>query len=460
MKLITLLLTLTSVKCSMLSLWNHVIKMEQVIASIPHYGRYLHVWEEKREKSNRYYVSPLFELENDSIHCLPDKYYEFERHIFRFSIKVWDHNTALKVKNELERKGHYSVDTNDILPLPMQMLRLNSDSGGLKDIELELGWRSFMTQPNNIVFELYTKYPKICEQMYNDSIQSPEEFLATTKLVIEFTILSDQQATRTLNITGHLIAKTEFFAFLNNEVSQDGIVYLTSTDQNKLARNITHSILAEEKITSDYISSSEEENIINEMLGVISKQKIQSAELIGDEWNSVFWDDIFTRPDIITEYANEIFTHDENTSHFKFDEQKENKYISDVKSNYEKKWQNTRTESSSGFFGLFKKKKTITETHSESNSTSDHNETYDRYNVSKDELLNFMDKNKFNVKWTGRQFEQKSMNLYRVNTKALESRGQLLYRRVVVTEIASTQKKEIRPQPGKNDTPALTETVS
>uniref|UniRef100_A0A914C6N3 Uncharacterized protein n=1 Tax=Acrobeloides nanus TaxID=290746 RepID=A0A914C6N3_9BILA len=287
--------------------------------------------------------------------------------------------------------------------------------------------------------------------MYNDSIQSPREFLSNTKLVIEFTILSDQQATRTLNITGDLVAKTEFFAFLNNEVSQDGIVYLTSTDKNKLARNITHTILTNDQITSDYIPSGEEENIINEMLGVISDQKVQSTEVLGDEWNSVFWNDIFTRPDIITEYANEIFTHDENTSHFKFDDKKENKYISDVKSNYAKNSNGGSGGSSGGFFGLFSRSSSGSSSGSETGSNSDYNETYDRYDVSKDELLHFINEKKFNVKWNGEKFEQKSMNLYRINTKALESRGQLLYRRVVLTELTSTQKQEIFRESDEND---------
>src|SRR6185437_8718667 len=97
------------------------------------------------------------------------------------------------------------------------------------------------------------------------------------------------------------------------------MVYLTSSDSNDLARDIYHTVLVHEEITASYIPSSEEDKIIHDLLGVISNQQIESTHLTDSEWESVFWDEIFTRPDITTEYLKEVFAHNESTNQFIFD---------------------------------------------------------------------------------------------------------------------------------------------
>lgn len=98
--------------------------------------------------------------------------------------------------------------------------------------------------------------------------------MANFKLELEFTLISGQTDSRNLNVSGSMLGKSEFFASLSNEVNSDGIVYLTSTDSNNLAKDIYHNIAVVDIMTSGYIPSEQEDRIIQELLGVISEQKV------------------------------------------------------------------------------------------------------------------------------------------------------------------------------------------
>uniref|UniRef100_A0A914E2F4 Uncharacterized protein n=1 Tax=Acrobeloides nanus TaxID=290746 RepID=A0A914E2F4_9BILA len=425
--------------------------MDQVVVSVEHQGRFLHVWEDKKTNYSRFYVTPLCELINSSIRCLPDNYADDGRHAFRFGVRIWDQNTALKVKNYLQHKG-IVADTSDILPLPMEMIRMSLDSRNAKKIYADYGWRSNTDTPSQILFELFTKDGDFCQQMVNDSLSNPEDFLADTKLVLEFTIIAGKQDYRNLNITGSSFGKSKFYTTLVNELEKNGQFYLTSTDTNTLAREIYHTVLAQDDSSSTYIPSSDEDKIINELLAVIEQHRVNGLKLSKDEWYSVFWDDIFTRPDIQTEYFTEVLTYDRDKDQFIYDEEKNEEFRKKIETEYAKKTGRT-TQSSIGIgFTIkaipFKFDASRSRGQEESLNETKLNETeiIRQGTISTNNLTDHMDQNHFNVKWNGQKFEQKPLNLYRINTHNLAASGQIVFRRVVTTELASTQKIEIHPE--------------
>uniref|UniRef100_A0A914CMV2 Uncharacterized protein n=1 Tax=Acrobeloides nanus TaxID=290746 RepID=A0A914CMV2_9BILA len=282
--------------------------MEHVIASVEHYGRQLHVWKEEKEGYNRFYVTPLCELINSSIHCIQNKYADDERYIYRFSVRLWD-----------------------------KQVRLNMDKWITKRIHAHNGWRSNQNQPSTLNFELFIKDKWLCQRLVKDSIKDPGEFLANFKLELEFTIISGQTESHNLNITGSMLRKTNFFTYLSNEVNAYGNIYLTSTDCNKLAKNIYQQVAVDDVMTSGYIPSEQENHIIQELLGIISEQQVESTRLSELEWNSVFWDDIFTRPDIQTEYLNEVFTYNQSCNCFNFHSNKEREFYDKISYQYANK---------------------------------------------------------------------------------------------------------------------------
>lgn len=110
---------------------------------------------------------------------------------------------------------------------------------------------------------------------------------------------------------------------------------------NKLSREILQIVLFQETRTAAYVPSDVEDAIIMELVNLIKEQKVkyifieifsqkfkvQSDKITTkEEWGSVFWDDIFTRPDIQTDYLNEVLKHNESTNHFKYHYENEDEF--------------------------------------------------------------------------------------------------------------------------------------
>uniref|UniRef100_A0A914YJ87 Uncharacterized protein n=1 Tax=Panagrolaimus superbus TaxID=310955 RepID=A0A914YJ87_9BILA len=75
----------------------------------------------------------------------------------------------------------------------------------------------------------------------------------------------------------------------------------------------------------------------------------------------------------------------------------------------------------------------------------------DKHYVSKDDLQEVINKNDVNVKWTGTKFTMKDLKLQRINTKTLQSLGEIYYKRVVTSNSVRTKKLPILPDPSRND---------
>ena len=48
----------------------------------------------------------------------------------------------------------------------------------------------------------------------------------------------------------------------------------------------------------------------------------------------MFWDNIFARPDVQTEYFNDVFAHNEETDHFKYHSDKDRQFRTDASNKY------------------------------------------------------------------------------------------------------------------------------
>uniref|UniRef100_A0A914DDL0 Uncharacterized protein n=1 Tax=Acrobeloides nanus TaxID=290746 RepID=A0A914DDL0_9BILA len=336
--------------------------MEQVVLSVELNGRHLKVWKENSHGYNRFYVTPLCIIDTSLINCTKDDYSNEPRYVFSFFVRLWDSLAAETVRLALKQKD-IEAKASDILPLPMQMIRLKISNNVRNNIEVDSEWRSNQDQPNTVLFEMYTKSHGFCNRMLQDAKNNPQTFLSRTKLTFEFSMLIGQQTYRNLNITGNTIGKSKAFSNLENNYSnQEGIVYLNSDDMNSLVRNIYQEIAISEEVDSNYIPSNQETQIIEELLGL---------NLSGSS--------------------------------------------SDSNSNFKENVENKESD------------------------------TNDR--LALEDIVKFIRKNNANVKWSGTKFEPKGLLLYRLNTRNLKTKGEILYKRIVSTKLTSTQKIEIRPEP-------------
>uniref|UniRef100_A0A914YP38 C-type lectin domain-containing protein n=1 Tax=Panagrolaimus superbus TaxID=310955 RepID=A0A914YP38_9BILA len=420
-------------------------KKEQVFLTVEYEKRYLNVWRQDSHGYSKFYVTPLCVMEIDSINCLRDEYSHAHRHIFGFNIKLWDSKATKVVQNALKQMNVNSSLSN-ILPLPMEMVRIGLGGTNLT-VEVDNQWRSNQDQPHVMDFEFYTRHEHFCNKMISDAKNNTKHFLRAIKPYFEFMMVVRQHETRNFNVTGKSLQNSSFFSELaNNTDNKDGIVFLQSKDLNRLTHNIYNKVAFEEEVSADYISSNQEKEIINELFEVLKNQQIQSKDLTKNEWNSVFWEDIYARPDIQADYANEVLKYNENENKFKYDSEKDQKFRENINRNKPKN-KKVQKEQFNWFGELFPLGKFPNE-NKVNNENGEDTKKNEKETVSFDDLKKTLNKENINVKWNGIKFEPKNLKLYRLNTKKLNLSNGLYFKSIVVTNQKTIQQKiEIKAEP-------------
>uniref|UniRef100_A0A914PC08 Uncharacterized protein n=1 Tax=Panagrolaimus davidi TaxID=227884 RepID=A0A914PC08_9BILA len=320
------------------SLWNNVIQMEHIVLSAEYNERRLNVWHENAHGYNRYYVTPLCVLVTESLSCQHQKYAIEEKYVLSFFLKLWDDSASTFVQRELSQIGTHSESFN-IVPLPMQEVRISINKNDItSDISVDGEWKSYQSLPNGMRFGINIKNKTLCEEMEKDAKTCPQKFLSDISLHFQFTIHAGQSAARTVNITGQTINNSKFFAHLvNNYSNSDGIVHLKSDDLNKLAHDIYNTLIIHDLSTDGYVfSSSERDQIIKELLDKVMGEQILATELSPKDWESVFWDDIFTRPDLQASHLSDVLTYNSSEQHFIFDQGKQDEFNGKMENKYGK----------------------------------------------------------------------------------------------------------------------------
>uniref|UniRef100_A0A914QV00 Uncharacterized protein n=1 Tax=Panagrolaimus davidi TaxID=227884 RepID=A0A914QV00_9BILA len=145
-----------------MSLWDQIVKKEHVFLTVEYENRYLNVWRQDSNGYSKFYVTPLCFIELDLISCSRDEYSSIHRHIFGFNLKLWDSKAAKVVQNALKEKN-INASLTEILPLPMQMVRIGLSGNDFVNSDNE--WRSNQDQPHTMPFELYTRHEHFCNKM-------------------------------------------------------------------------------------------------------------------------------------------------------------------------------------------------------------------------------------------------------------------------------------------------------
>uniref|UniRef100_A0AC34FEI6 Uncharacterized protein n=1 Tax=Panagrolaimus sp. ES5 TaxID=591445 RepID=A0AC34FEI6_9BILA len=425
--------------------------MEQIVLSVEYHGRRLNVW--KEDNHGRYFVTPLCTMDPKSVKCDIDQFSPTNDYTFTFNVQLWDTLAATTIQVALLQQKGIDVKLSDIHPLPMQNVKLSVNREDMTSIlKLNNRWQSHQSQQNNIIMDIGVKNKEFCDNMTKLAQADPGAFLSKTKLYFEFTMSTVQEVSKVLNITGKTVGKSDFFTTLKNDYSNaNGEVILNSEDMNKLARDIYRTVEISDRETAGYIKSDEQDQIINHLLSEIKGQEVHSTGLYTNEWDSVFWDDIYARPDIQTEYFNETITYDSSKNHFKYDEAKDNEFRKKIEDRYSKITKSSGKGSAGfSFLEIGGSGGKGGENVDEGEHIDDH-ETKDKYTVSNDSLQEVINKNDVNVKWTGKKFTMKDLKLQRINTKTMQSLGEIYFKRIISSNSVTTQKLPILPDPIRND---------
>ena len=114
---------------------------------------------------------------------------------------------------------------------------------------------------------------------------------------------------------------------------------------NKLARDVAHNVVASEEVTGNYIGTDQEDQLVSKIIDMLKEQKVLANEIQKDDWNSVFWNDIFSRPDVQTSHYNQSFTYDQGKKHFIYNEAKDKQFRSSIQDQSHRDSQNSASSS-------------------------------------------------------------------------------------------------------------------
>uniref|UniRef100_A0A914BZT0 LisH domain-containing protein n=1 Tax=Acrobeloides nanus TaxID=290746 RepID=A0A914BZT0_9BILA len=431
---------------------NMVIERKNILVDFLYSdGGYLDVW--KDPKFTRYYVTPICEIVAESTKCLDNEYDAQHPYIVVLPIRLWNDNVAqaaaLAITDKIRDNSSIDelVQPNDCRPLPIKSARLVTTNAKL-NFEFPSGFQpNVLSEGKETKFSLYPKDKSMCEKIENDVKQNPTTFLEKTNLYLEYTMTVGKQTSRSVNVTSESLTNSEAFSILSNTYeNKNGTVYLTSSDMNKFSKDVLRTINIIDTSTSDYIATEEEENLIKNLIQGLQEKMDLSEKLPKDEWESVFWSDLFTRPDIETSYLESAFSYDKGKDRFIYDTKKEDEFYGKLQDKLDTYNDNSWAGSASASFGPFGGSADVSHTNIEEMKKDWQNltSTAQKDALYSNNLTEFLKQTNRNVQWTGEKFIPKGLDLHRVNTNNLMIKGQIFYQKVQIKEVPATVKNRIR----------------
>uniref|UniRef100_A0A914E3G1 Uncharacterized protein n=1 Tax=Acrobeloides nanus TaxID=290746 RepID=A0A914E3G1_9BILA len=441
---------------------NMVIERRNILVDFQYgNGGYLDVW--KDPKYTRYYVTPICEIVAESTKCLDNEYDLQHPYIVVLPIQLWNGKAAemaaLAITHKIRENSSSSgadVQPNDCRPLPIKSARLVTNT--LLNFEVPSGFRpNVLAEGNAAKFYLYPKDKIMCQKIVTDVQQNPTLFLEKIDLYLEYTMTVGKQSKHEVIVTSESLTKSEAFSILNNTYeNKNGTVYLTSSDMNKFSRDVLKTINIIDTSTADFISTEEENNLIKSLIQDLKDETTLDSKLPKGEWDSVFWSDLFTRPDIVTSYLANTFSYDQGKQQFIYDSKNETEFYGDLKDKLSEYSDKSWAGSASARYGLFSGGGKVSHTDIDDMKKDWENLTKmaQKGELHSNNMTEYLKQNNRTVQWTGEKFIPKGLDLHRVNTNKLLIRGQIFYQKIVMTEIPATVKNRIQTESG-NSTPGM-----
>ena len=118
-----------------------------------------------------------------------------------------------------------------------------------------------------------------------------------------------------MQITGDSITNGSLYAKLvgmsTTGAAEEDTRFLNYDDMKKMVYESTHNVVASVITDSDYVDAGDDISISNLIERELTREQVSSQQLQPEMWESVFWDPIWTRPDKMTAYLNEVVLKDD-----------------------------------------------------------------------------------------------------------------------------------------------------
>ena len=275
----------------------------------------------------------------------------------------------------------------DVELKPMEQIRIvwNADARKIaQEFQLIQNWIVNTHLPTVAKFHFVCRSLKSCKKLKKSMKNSPEMF---DSLELQYSINSQRSSRRTLKIQGSNFEQSKLWAQLENMNTENPIRYLNSEDLKKMSTETSQNIVASIATDNDYADTGEELKLCEIIENLLRKNREETSAFEDIQWDSVFWDPGWARPDKLTNYLNKIYSKDEkDESIFKLNEE-----VVDDSMNF-------------GFNGF---------------SFGYNNE--DGKSVKIEDVKKQLSETNTEIKWTGDIFEVKTTKLFRINLSEMTS---------------------------------------
>jgi hypothetical protein len=308
----------TQDQSALMNIWNYQIQ-PKTKTSIKYKEQDLAVWEEVEVAGNttgnrRYYVTPPATLIPNSSLC---------RHVgitnayeVTYDIQLWEKDLPSAVVAELKELS-LVVREDQIHPLPFYQARViwNNPEEQLQQLTLVTAWINNLKQEQSYTFRVVAENNASCQLLANTIQTSPNEF--ADNIQFQFTVSGAKIDSKTVTVSSEHVASAQLTASLKNLPGADGPNrYLSSSDYNRFLWQIANQVIANEVVSGDYVDADDELSLKNVIAQMFETQKENSAQFDNNTWNSVFWDPMDARPDLITKELNKFFFYNQTDHRF------------------------------------------------------------------------------------------------------------------------------------------------
>ncbi|XP_075257114.1 uncharacterized protein LOC142349195 [Convolutriloba macropyga] len=406
--------TLLALTLYFLGIGTHSFEVSpSTIATVPFGVGHISVYEHSGIQG-RYYAMPLAYLLNNT--ATPSQNFLTGQSEMSFDVLLWSLEAREAVYRHLRANFDSQVATEEIEVMPMDKIRLvwRSNVRSLtNDLKIDDSWKSSNSRSSIATFHFTCSTLVVCEQLATYMENNSDKFDA---LELEFVISGQNSFRRDLKISASNIKSGNFWAKLTNMHNTAAVRYLKSADMNLLLSETRQNIFGSLITEQGYVETGSEVKLREAIENILEKTEVEVSDFEDIQWESVFWEPSWARPDKLTSFLNHVITKEaQNSSNFEV----------------------TGTEKPGSFelgipkfLGFFGIKTSVSRSESRT--------------VSKKDFLSKLHEINSNIEWTGEMFTVKPMKLFRINLSLLNSTTNLSTENVQIEVLKSIHSMPIR----------------
>ncbi|PAA58973.1 hypothetical protein BOX15_Mlig026829g5 [Macrostomum lignano] len=404
-------------------------------------------------KNNTFYITPLVLLDHRSGSLMHNPFTEYWE--LRFSVIMWDMELQASVYNFLTTvKG---VRNPDVKLLPMERVRFQWQSRSrpiVKKLVMETEFIATHHLPRLLTLTFACKNQSQCA-MLKDKVREDPESLDSLKL--DCFLTAQKTASKTVRVTTDNLMQSTTFSKLLMLPKDGNYRYMRADDFNNLVQETYSSVRATTIRSTEYVEKYDELNIVRLIESALKQDEVITSTLSQTQWQSVFWDPTFARPDKVVREAAKTFKKEDSTGQLRVDR-------AYLRSNEEARKLFGSSRSLSGSVGgswrglgsgSISGESSRRAGDSISGSLSHLN---DRYTM--DELNRKLSDANLNVEWNGERFIVSPMRLVRINEQAYRSRRELISNNMQLTIYQQSASLSVIVRQEHNETAMMRETAA